>query len=448
MQPVETPSVAQYSRFSLSGNVPLDQQWWRSFDDPELNQLVDQSFADNLSLAQAWSRLAQSEATLFASSAASYPSLSLATSARRQWQNTPGGATSTDATSGSSAFNSSYELDLWGKIKAQYEGAYFDYLASEQDLQTAATSLAAQTANTWFALIEKTAQGTLLQTQYQTAQQTLESIQIRFMNGNRNGTDLLQQQQVIESRKALLILNQSDIAVLEHSLAILLGKDPSLATFSPPAHLSELPPFPSIGLPASVLTNRPDIKSAWLAIQSADADVAASIANRFPAITIGGSISAAFGSPINLFENWIKSLSASLSLPLIDGGSRRAEVERRQALARSAVLQYQSIFLAAIKEVEDAIVQEQKQRDYLESLNKQVDLAERVFEQTLNRYQKGNQTYIQVLTTQDSLHTLLRTRLTAQRTLLTYRVALYRAIGGGFELQESRAWANTAPQGQ
>jgi len=443
-EPVQIPSELEQSRFSERGSIPQADRWWEAFDDADLNEFIEQAFSENLTLAQAWSRLAQAEASLKATGASRYPSLNFSANARRQWQNTPESARATDTTSGATAFNTSYELDLWGKIRNQYAGAVFDYQATEQELYAAAISLSAQISNTWYSLVEKRAQQQLLQAQYETAEQTLESIRIRFNNGNRNGTDLLQQEQVLESRKASLILNQAEIEVLEHSLAILSGKDPASASYPMVRNFPVLPAFPALGIPAETLAKRPDIQSSWLAIQSADADVAAAIANRFPSITLGGTISAAFGSPINLFENWVKSLSASLALPLFDGGARVADVERRQALLGTTFLQYQSAYIGAIKEVEDAIIREKQQLKYLESLDKQIKLAENVFDQTLNRYKNGNQTYLQVLTAQDSLHNLRRTKLTAVRNLLNYRTSLYQAIGGSFDLTPSEAWQNAA----
>ena len=443
-EPVQVPVALEQSRFSERGSIPQEDRWWEAFNDPHLNEFIEQAFSENLTLAQAWSRLAQAEASVKAAGASRSPSLSFTANARRQWQNTPESARATDTTTGTTAFNSSYELDLWGKVRSQYAGAVFDYQATEQDLYAAAISLTAQISNTWYSLVEKRAQQELLQAQYQTAEQTLESIRIRFNNGNRNGTDLLQQEQVLESRKASLILNQAEIEVLEHSLAILIGKDPASASYAIASSFPELPEFPEVGIPAETLAKRPDIQSSWLAIQSADSDVAAAIANRFPAITLGGTVSAAFGSPINLFENWMKSLSASLSLPLFDGGARVAEVERRQAMLVTTLLQYQSAYIGAIKEVEDAIVREKQQLKYLDSLDKQIALAENVFNQTLNRYKKGNLTYLQVLTTQDSLHNLRRTQLTAVRNLLSYRTSLYQSIGGSFDLNPSEAWRNAS----
>jgi len=441
--PIQPPEITEEAHFSKSGTEAVSASWWTAFNDPALNKLIEQALSQNLTLAQSWSRLSQAESLVKAGGAARFPSLFTTVSSRRQWQNLNGPSDSSDTTSGSTGLTSSYELDLWGKVRAQYESSYFDYLTSEQDLQTASISLAAEVANTWFTLTEKWAQRELLTAQYQNAQQTLESIKVRFNNGSRNATDLLQQQQVIESRNALLILNQSEIAVLEHSLSILLGKDPSKGSYQPTLRFPDFPDLPSTGIPAQTLSHRPDIQSAWYAIQAADRDVAIAIDSRFPTITLGGTLSAAFGSPVNWFENWIKALTASISLPIIDGGSRRSEVDRRKALLGTALLRYENAYLTAMKEVEDALIQEQQQSDYLASLDQQIKLADQVFQQTLLRYQQGNQTYLQVLTAQDSLHSLKRTQLTALRTLFSYRIALYRAIGGNLTPPHSERWDRT-----
>ena len=423
--------------FSKSGKVEAPNDWWISFNDPQLNQLVETSLENNPGLAQAWARLRMAEASQRIAGAANAPNLTLAGSAQRRFVNALGPSSSIETTSGSTSFSTSYELDLWGRVRSEKDAAIYETRATEQDLQTAAISLVAQVTDTWFMLEEKTAQRSLLEAQYKNARQTLELMQTRFESGSLTGTDLLQQQQSAEARNAALILNQSEIEVAEHMLAILLGRDPAHASFAAGEDLPNLPELPDLGIPAVVLNQRPDVQAALLRVRGADASVAASIANRFPKITIGGSLTSNFGSPVNLFEDWVKTLLANLNLPILDGGSKKAETDRRQAQLTAAILSYQQAFLNAMKEVEDAVAQERQQVLYIASLKAQIKLSEQVYEQTLNRFQNGNRTYLQVLTAQDSLHSLNRNLLTAHRTLLTYRINLYRAIGGPVDLPES-----------
>ena len=428
--------------FSDSGAVKAPNAWWESFNDPQLDRLVTASLENNPGLAQAWARLRMAEASQRIAGATNAPNLSFTGSAQRRFINAPGESESMETTSGSTSFSTSYELDLWGRVRSEKDVAMFEAKATSQDLQAAAVSLIAQVANTWFLLEEKTSQRTLLEAQYKNAQQTLELMQTRFESGSLTGTDLLQQQQSVESRNAALILNQSEIEVSEHTLAILLGKDPASASFSAGDTLPVLPPLPQLGVPAIVLNQRPDVQAALLRVREADAAVSASIANRFPKITLGGSLTSSFGSPVNLFEDWVKTLLANLTLPIIDGGSRRAEVDRKQAQLTVTILAYQQTFLNAMKEVEDALAQERQQSRYIQSLEAQTKLSEQVYEQTLTRFQRGNRTYLQVLTAQDSLHSLNRSLLTARRTLLAYRIDLYRAIGGPIDLPESEIFTN------
>lgn len=429
--------------FSESGTVPVESLWWTAFDDAQLNTWVDKALRENLSLAQAWARLSQAEATLTASSAARFPTLGIQASVRHSSDDATSGNPPTDRTTGSLDLIASYELDLWGKVSAEARGAYFEYRATEQDLRAASISIAGQIAITWYNLVERRAQKALLQAQYQNAEQTLDSIRIRFQHGSRNATDLLQQQQVIESRSAALILNQAEIEILEHNLGILTGSPPLKIEVQTPDSFPSLPDFPSTGIPAQVITARPDIQAAWLRLQSADAAAAAAVANRFPSITLGAVLSSAFGGPVQLFDEWMEALTASLTASLLDGGLRQAEVERRQAMRSSALLSYRQTVLEAMKEVEDAIIQERQQQAFLESLSRQIVLAEQVFDQTFARYQSGDQSYLQVLTAQDSLHQLRRNELAAQLGLLQFRIALYRALGGGFDPVISDAWQSS-----
>lgn len=433
----ESNIVSTPAAFSKNGRLDIQSPWWKSFEDKQLDALIDEAFRDNPGIGQAWARLRQAEATLQTSKAGMYPDLNLNASARRQYAESQTSDAITETTSGSAGLSSSYELDLWGRVRAQHKAAYFETMATEQDLNSAAITIAAQVVNTWFSLLEKTGQKRLLTAQYDNAKNTLKLLKIRFQKGSIIATDLLQQEQAVESRRASLLLNQGEIEVLEHALATLIGKDPTEATFTPETELPSLPEFPLLGMPVTVIHQRPDVQSAWLRIQAADASVAASIANRFPKITLGGSITSAFGSPVQLFEQWIESLTSSLNVPIFDAGTKKADTKRKKAQLASAILDYHSSVLNAIKEVENAIIQEQQQLSYIESLETQAALAEQVHQQTLNRFKRGNRTYLQVLVSQNSLHNLNRSHLSAKRTLLNYRVNLYRATGGLLELPQS-----------
>jgi outer membrane protein TolC len=191
----------------------------------------------------------------------------------------------------------------------------------------------------------------------------------------------------------------------------------------------------ALRLPADLLKRRPDVRRAQLSLAAADYRVAAAVADRFPAVRIGGETgfqSSSFGDVGNIFNNWIWSVMANLTWPVFDGGRRKAEVDRTKAVVRERIDAYGQVVLLAIQEVEDALVLERKQAEYLRELEGQVTLARATLREARMRYVNGLNDYLPVLAALQSLQELERSRLTARRNLLTFRVQLYRAMGGAW----------------
>jgi len=200
------------------------------------------------------------------------------------------------------------------------------------------------------------------------------------------------------------------------------------------ATLPDLPPQPATGVPAELIRRRPDLRAAELRLASASQEVAAAVADRFPALSLTAR-SEAWGDRVrSLFDNWLASIAANLTAPILDGGRRAAEVDRTRAAAAQALHAYGQAALEAFQEVEDALAKEHQQQAYLASVERQLDLAAKAAQETQNRYVKGADDYLRVLTAVQSLQRLQRTQLTAKCRLLGYRIDLYRALGGGWEL--------------
>ncbi|MEN8256211.1 MAG: TolC family protein, partial [Verrucomicrobiota bacterium] len=134
----------------------------------------------------------------------------------------------------------------------------------------------------------------------------------------------------------------------------------------------------------------------------------------------------------DIFDNWIANLAASVTGPIFEGGRRKAEVERTRAVVDERLAAYRETVINAIKEVEDALVSEQKQHEYIALLDKRLDAARQSHEESLNRYRNGLVEYTTVLIQLNGLQSLERERVAAQYTLLQHRINLYRALGGSW----------------
>jgi NodT family efflux transporter outer membrane factor (OMF) lipoprotein len=418
--------------FSATGQTQLPEQWWLTFEDTTLNTLIDQALAGNFTLQIAWDRFDRARAVARKAGADLVPQLdgnAGALTERSRFNS---------RTDSSNSYNlgliASYEIDLWGRIDSSSTAAELDAQASAEDLQTAALTLSAQVATTWFQLIEQRGQIKILEEQIRTNEQTLELISIQFRTGQVGIADVLQQRQVIETQRGELALATGRAQVRQNQLAVLLGISPT--RFSQPGAktIKSLPPLPATGLQSRLIENRPDVRSAWLKLQAADQRVAAAVAERFPRLSLTGRATTPSEEIEDLFDDWLASLAANLLTPLIDGGRRIAEVERTESVASEALNQYGQTVLDALLEVENTLTQEQKQQEYLISVDRQLELAGQATVRIRDRYINGAEDYQRVLTSLISEQRLQLTRLTARRELFENRVNLCRALAGGWEM--------------
>lgn len=424
---VDKSPISPPQAFSSAGQRPVEGVWWRELDDPALQELIARALGQNFDLRAARQRLLQAAALTREAAAERYPQLDInggATTSR-----TRAAGRTTTATNLLAGLAAGYEVDLWGRVRALQDGARFDERSAGEGLQAAAHSIAAEVALAWYELAEGNHQLELLRQQQKVNTTGLRLVRLRFNAGQIGIADVLQQQQLIESKSGEQSRQRAAIRQLENRLAILTGTSPGEFTLEYTPQLIDLPPLPLTGVPLALLNSRPDVKKSYYDVLAADRRVAAAIAARFPRLSIAAEANTS-GEAEDLFSNWFSSLAANLVGPLIDAGKRRAEVDQRAAAAREKVYVYGQAVIDAIGEVENALKQEKEQRKLLESLAIQLDLATKTVENVRNRYKQGAENYQRVLTARLSQQTLQRNILTARQQLISFRIALYRALGG------------------
>ncbi len=406
----------------------MQEKWWLVLNDPQLNQLIDMALNNNFSLLAAFNRLQQAQTLADKTSANLIPSINAIFNGNKTYRNT------TDNAYFSLGLGASYEVDLWGRIRAQTHAAELDVRAAAENLKTAAISVSTEVAITWYRLIEQRSQLRLLQQQIKTNQDNVQLMISRFAGAQATAADLFQQQQIL----AATVGDQSDVLaatkVLEHQLAILTGKAPGMLNIPKQNDLPQLPPQPQSGLSSELLQRRPDLRTAYYRVQAADQRIASAIADRYPKLSLSASIDATAPNLQSLFNNWIGTLAGNLIMPIVDGGRRVAEVERTRAVAAEALNNYATAIQQAIKEVEDALIREQQQQKLIVSLDKQYRYSQQATLQIRTRYIYGAMDFLRVLSTQISQQALERRRIFAKRLLIEYRIQLYRALAGSWSL--------------
>ena len=420
--PLEPPKA-----FSDSSAHALSERWWTAFGDAKMDTLVDTALKSNFSLESAWQRLRGARAIVDRESSSLFPNLDVLFGGEIERSNSGDGETLR------LGLSSEYEIDLWGRIRSGIEAERYRTRATRADYQTAALSLSAEVVRTWYQLMEARNHLDLFERQIETNEKVLSLIRARFGSGQIRSVDILRQRQLLESTRGQKLSTESGIQVLEHQLAVLLGRPPQDGIEYAHHPLPDLPPLPDTGLPAELIQRRPDVQRAYSLLRAADRDLAVAVSNRYPRLTLTGSASSTSDDGGGLFDGWARTFTAGLLGPIFDAGRRGAEVDRNVAAKNERLFEYGQAVLTAFQEVENALIQEKKQRERIRSLEEQVRLVRQTYGQLRIEYLNGISGYLDVLTALTDEQRLRRELISAKRILLEFRIALYRALAGGFE---------------
>ena len=408
------------------GSEAVQIQWWEAFNSPELNEHIATALRSNLSLEAAWLRLQAAEALTRQQTAQQSPTLDATAGLQaRETDNSDG------TISGSLGAAARYELDLWGRLEAQTEVERLSALSVFENAQTLALSLSAEVALTWLSQVEAQQRAELLKEQLSINENIEEVLLARFSSGQIDSADVLRPRQLIEATRQQLFNTEAQIQFSQNRMQVLKGQAPAVSATPATLDLPSLPDLPQTGIPSEVIERRPDVRSAYFDLMAEDAQLAASIANQYPRFNLSGSVSSSATSPSRLFEEWTTSLLGQLTAPLFDGGSRKAQVERREALMREKVLTYGQTLLDASLEIENALIAEKAQSQVYESLERELALNQQTYGQLRTQYLNGATGYLSVLTNLRDGQQLQRDLLASEADLLSNRVALYRALAQG-----------------
>lgn len=423
--------IAEPDGFSRSGSELLPEKWWLTFDDPVLSELIETGLENNLGLAGNWQQFQATLAVVKREKSFLWPEVeaSARTATSRPKPDFAGGE---DLQIGISA---SYELDLWGRIQSGVEADEFRAQATYFDYQTAAMSLSAEISNTWFNLVSARKQLALVNEQVKTNEDIMRLIRARFTSGQVRAVDILRQEQLLETTRNQKIFYERDIRILENQLAVLLGNPPQNKEEFPEEMLPELPELPETGLPLELVRRRPDLKQAYNLVLAADRDMAQAIRNKYPQISLNLVGQMRSNNYNNLFQDWAYTLAGNIVAPLFYGGRLNAEVDRTEAIKNQRLYEFGQATLTAFREVEDALVREMKQKERIEVLERQLELANKTNNQLKNEFLNGLSDYLDVLLSLDEQQQLQRDVIEARQNLLEIRISLYRALAGSFEAE-------------
>ncbi|ATE61074.1 efflux transporter outer membrane subunit [Thauera sinica] len=441
--PLARPDVALPATWSEAADpaaAPLQSDtWWRQFGSAQLDALVAEALAASPDLRIQAERVVQAELALRSVGASLFPSLGL--SADSGWSRTHAdGSPASERKSTSLGLSASYELDLWGRIGATVDSARASLSATRFDRDAARLSLASAVATTWFQSLALQERLSIARDNLAIAERVLKVVEARFRNGAASALDVSRQRTAVLTQRAAI----DPLAVQERqtrsALALLLGRVPQ----DPPAagaRLAELAlPAVATGLPSDLLLRRPDLAAAEADLAAAAANVAAARAELLPRISLSASGGVASGLLLSLADpSRSVSLSAALVQTLFDGGRLRAQADIARSRQRELVEGYRGAILTALKEVEDALANTERDANQETAQREIVAEAQRALRLAELRYREGADDLLSVLDAQ-------RTLFGAQDQLAQLRLArlvdsvdLYRALGGGWQADDPAA---------
>ena len=442
--PIDLPDA--YGATSGGESAPvrdevMPDRWWLAFGDPELSHLVDEALARNFQLGAAWARLAQRESGVRAASASYWPQISAQLDVSRRRSVVVFGALGRqefEVDSFGISIPVSYELDLWNRVGHSVAAGGLEALASRDDVEALAMTVAANVVEAWLNLIQQRASRTLLEEQLETSELYSELVALRFAHGLGNAIDIHQQRQQLEATRSQLTQVQGAETLARQQLAVLIGRPPSafssgqIGSLPEPTALPPPPPMPRTGIPGDLLLRRPDVRAARRRVESQDHRVGAAIADLFPQFRFIASIGLSSPTLEGLLSSFVYAIAGGLLAPVLDGGRRSAEVQRNRAVLQERLQMFGQTLLTALLEVEGALAREAQIRSQLSSLDDQLAAARSTLTASRRRYSEGLSDYLPVLTALTSVQRLERSVVGTRRQLLSQRVQLARALGGAW----------------
>jgi multidrug efflux system outer membrane protein len=442
---VAIPPVYQQAREDV-GSGPasgLIDPWWKSFQKPALDGLVEEALRNNLDLRKATHRVLEIRTRFIQARGSRLPSLNFQAGAQVQ-RNTVTVAGAREDRITAESYNlslpASFEWDLWGRLARAEEAALADLLQAEENRHTIAQTVVAETVSLLLQIesIERRIQ--ITEESIQTFRLSAQVVENRYRRGLISLLDVSQAKRVLTQAEALLPTLRQELGRSQQRLAVLLGRYPETkpAGYHPEDYFMEPPPVPP-GLPSELLLRRPDIQAAEATLKSLNANVGVAKASRFPRITLTGGYGYRSDELQDFFglSNSFWNIAGGLVQPLFDGGRQRANQRAAEERYQQGLMDYTKIVLNAFAEVELALLTREEQMKRRQRLLLFLEEARITQEVAQNRYLKGLVGYLNVLDAQQTRFQAEQNLVDVDLAILTNHVSLHRALGGG--------WADPGP---
>lgn len=436
-------------------------RWWTTLNDPTLDRLIDEAVAGNLDLREATARVREARAQRGVVAADGLPQIDAAGSYER-FRNSeqafrsgnsggPGVGFGDDQAHDyyQAGFDASWEIDIFGRVRRSVESAEAGAQAAVENRRDVMVTLLAEVARTYIELRSFQSRVQIAHENETVQLDTLDITTAKFKAGLTSDLDVARAESQLATTRAAIPPLEAGVRQSVHRLGVLMGREPAalleeLETPLPiPPHSAGVP----AGLPSELLRRRPDIRRAERELAAATANIGVATADLYPRFSLTGTFGFASGEFGDLFQSDARfwSVGPAVRWPLFHGGRIRANIDVQNARQEQAAARYEKVVLTALEDVENALVNYARERARLESLRVAVAAEERAVELARQLYGPGLTDFFSVLDTQRQLFALQDQAMTSQGAVASNLVALYKALGGGWESYEPGTAAPADP---
>jgi multidrug efflux system outer membrane protein len=443
---VATPAATRGERGSADAASLADQPWWAVFRDPRLQELVAEAIANSHDLAEAAARVEQARNEIAVARADLLPQVGYGGAAIRQRAPVVGRPTNATFNSFLATFNLAWEIDVWGRIRRATEAARADYLAAEAARRGILLTLVSDVAQAYFELLELDREIEITHSTTQIFSDTLDLFERRYRGGIGTLLEVSRATAALTQARASIADLERQVVAKENQISLLLGRAPGDVGRGAPLGPACVAPDVPVGLPSQLLERRPDVRQAEQDIVAATADVGVAVANFFPRI----GLTTFYGGQSSELENLVKSSGSAWGVagtvmgPIFQGGRLLGSYRAQSAAFDAAVQRYEQTALAAFAEVSNALVSRDRLARVRVDREATVEALQQSVTLSLQRYRDGIEKYFVVLEAEQQLFPAALDLARTRRDELVAVVTLYRALGGGWQL-EVPAWGEPPP---
>lgn len=446
---VKVPAQYQEAQTATgSTTVGALGEWWKTYNDPGLQSLIERVMKSNLDVRLAKAKLAESRATAgYTRNSLELPTINTDVTYTRsrtsldspQIPKLSGTTSLIPTTYGvyQANFDASYEIDIFGGVRNQVKAARADAAASADDLRNTLVSTLAEVARDYVQLRQYQAQLKVAQDNEASQKDTLKITQVRYKAGLVSDLDVANASANVAETQSSIPTLQKNISQEIHAIAVLAGQDPDDLTgdLSPAASLPEATSEIPAGMPSELLRRRPDIREAEKNVEAAAARVGVQVAKLFPTFTLSAQYGGQSGSITNVVAAAARffSIGPTIEWGILNYPSLRSNINVYKAKRDEKVVTYQKTVLTAFQDVEDALVAFNREREREATLEVEVEQYRRAASISMTKYTRGLSTFLDVLTAQRSHYNAEDALVQSKAAVQVDLISLYKALGGGWE---------------